>query len=143
MRPRCKMPADGLESGLIDLLADHCRELAALGRPRRETRFPMPERAVAVGDGQQANMRDIVEHRDRRIEQAIAEGLFEIGQRQQLLAQFGAVLELEASDAADLVGGLRALDRAGRDRRMPAVVAVEVAQHVPDRDRSARRGSCF
>ena len=49
-------------------------------------------------------MRDVIEHRDRRIEQAIAEGLLEIRQRQQLLAQFRAVGELEAAHAADAVG---------------------------------------
>src|SRR5262249_34904793 len=68
----------------------------------------------------------------RRIEQAIAEALLEIGERKQLLAQLGAVLQLETPDAADLVGRLRALDCRGRDRRMPAVVTVEIAQHVPD-----------
>ena len=47
--------------------------------------------------------------------------------REQLFAQFRAILQLEAADAADLVGGLRPLDSAGRDRRMPAVVTVEVA----------------
>ena len=78
-------------------------------------------------------MGDIIEHRNRRIEQAIAESLFKIGERQQLLAQFGAVLELEPPHAADAIGGLRAFDRAGRDRGMPAVVAVEIAQHIPDR----------
>jgi len=50
----------------------------------------MPKRPVTVGDRQQADMRDVVEHRNWRIEQAIAEGLFEIGERQQLLAQFRA-----------------------------------------------------
>jgi hypothetical protein len=50
-----------------------------------------------------------------------------------LLAQLGTVLQLEAPDTADLVGGLRALDGAGRHRGVPAVVAVEIAQHIPDR----------
>src|SRR3954453_21622357 len=80
-------------------------------------------------------MGDVVEHRHRRVEQAIAEGLFEIRQRQQLLAQFGAVLELEPPDTTDAVRGLGALDGAGGDRGMPAVMAVEIAQHVPDRSR--------
>src|SRR5262249_11559173 len=78
-------------------------------------------------------MRNVVEHRDRRVEQAVAEGLFEIGQRQQSLAQLRAVLQFETAHATDLVGGLRALDGGGRDRGMPAVVSVEVAQHGPDR----------
>src|SRR5260221_2022879 len=93
----------------------------------------MPESAGAVGDRQQPDMGDIVEHRYRRIEQAITKTLFEIGKRQQLLAQFRPVLQLEPAHAADTVGGLGALDRAGGDRRMPAVVAVEIAQHIPDR----------
>src|SRR6185312_10849376 len=53
--------------------------------------------------------------------------------RQQLLAQFRAVLQLETAYTADLVGRLRAFDRRSRDRRVPAVMAIEVAQHVPDR----------
>ena len=129
----CEMPADRLEAGLIDLLADHFGDLCRVGGPRREARLPMPERPVAVRHRQQPHMGDVIEHRNRRIEQAIAEGLFEIGQRQQLLAQLRAVFQLEAPHAADAVGGLRALDRAGGDRRMPAVMAVEIAQHIPDR----------
>ena len=43
------------------------------------------------------------------------------------------ILEREAADTADLVARLGAFDRAGRNRRMPAVVAIEIAQHVPDR----------
>src|SRR3954462_9396047 len=78
-------------------------------------------------------MGHVIEHRYRRIEQAIAKSLLEVGQRQQLLTQLRAVLQLEAPDAADLVGSLRALDGAGRHRGMPAVVAVEISQHIPDR----------
>ena len=104
------MFAHGIEARLIDLFAHHRDEPLFLARAGRETAFPMPERAVAVGDGQQADVRDIVEERDRRIQQAIAEALFEIGERQQLLAQFTAVRQLETPDAADLVGGLAAFD---------------------------------
>src|SRR6202011_1382323 len=127
-----KMSPDRVKPGLVDLLADHFSDLGGFSGPRGETRLPMPERPVTVGDRQQADMRDVVEHRDRRIEQAIAERLFEVGERKQLFAQFGAVLELEPAYATDTVGGLGALDGAGRDRGMPAVMAVEVAQHVPD-----------
>src|SRR5262249_31678313 len=73
--------------------------------------------------------------RDRGVEQAIAEGLFEVGQREQLLAQLRAVLQPETADAADLVGGLRAFDRAGRNRGMPAIMPVEIAQQIPYRSR--------
>ena len=126
-----QMPADRVEARLIDLLADHLGHLRFLARPRGEARLPAPEGAVAVGHRHQPHMRHVVEQRDRRIEQAIAEGLLEVGQREQLLAQLRAVLEAEAPHAADLVGRRAALDRARRDRRMPAVVAVEVAQHRP------------
>src|SRR6266481_5076835 len=127
-----QMPANRLEAGLVDLFADHRSELRRFSGPRGEARLPMPKRAVTVGDRQQPDMRDVVEHRNRRIEQAIAEGLFEVGERQQLLAQFRAVLQFEAAHAADAVRGLRALDRAGRNRGMPAVMAVKIAQHIPD-----------
>src|SRR5581483_11680137 len=55
------------------------------------------------------------------------------GERQQLLTQLGAILQLEPPDTADLVGGMRALDRRGRNRRMPAIMPVEIAQHRPRR----------
>src|SRR5581483_1372785 len=109
----------GLEPGLINLLGDHLADAPRVVRFGREARFPVPEGAVAVGDRQQADMRHIVEHRDRRIEQAIGKGLLEIGEREQLLAQLRAVLQPEAAYAADLVGWLRPLDRRGGDRRMP------------------------
>src|SRR6202048_4676354 len=120
-----EMPADRLETGLINLFADHFGELRGLRRPGREPRLPMPKRPVTVGDRQQADMPNVVDHRNWRIEQAIAEGLFEIGERQQLLAQFRAVLQFEPPYAADAVCGLRALDHAGRNRGMPAVMAVK------------------
>jgi len=34
--------------------------------------------------------------------------------------------------AADAIGALTALDGAGRNRGMPAIVAVEITQHRPD-----------
>ena len=128
-----QMAPDRVEPGLINLFANHLGDSRRFSGPRGEARLPMPEGPVTIGDRQQANMRDIVEHRNRRIEQAIAEALFEIGQRQQLLAQLGAVLQYEPPHAADAVSGLGALDSAGRDRGMPAVMAIEIAQHVPDR----------
>src|SRR5207244_12063616 len=93
--------ANGLESRLIDVLGHHLRDGLLIRGPGSETRFPLPEGAIAIGDREQADMRHVVEHRDRRIEQAIAEGLFEIGQREQLLAQVRTVLYLEAPDAGD------------------------------------------
>src|SRR4029077_5125652 len=127
-----EMWADRVETGLVDLFAGHCSDLGGFSGARGEARLPMPERPVTVGDRQQADMRNVVEHCDRRIEQAVAEGLFEVGECEQLFAQFGAVRELEPAHAADAIRGLGALDRAGCDRGMPAVMAVEIAQHAPD-----------
>src|SRR5665213_38976 len=118
------MLADRSEAGLVDLLANHLDQPLFFAGASRKTAFPMPEGTVAVGDRQQADMGDIVEQRDWRIQEAIAETLFEIGERQQLLAQFAAVSQLEPTHAADLVGRLAALDGAGGNGRVPAVVAV-------------------
>ena len=98
-----EVPADRLETRLVDIFRDHVGDAVLVLRPRREAGFPVPEGAVAVGHRQQADVGHVVEHRDRRIEQAIAEGLLQIRQRQQLLAQLRAVLQLEAPDTADLV----------------------------------------
>src|SRR5260370_8995805 len=89
------MPADRVKTGLIDLFAYHFGEFRRFSRARGEARLPVPKRAVAVGDRQQPDMRHIVEHRNWRIEQSIAEGLFEFGERQHLLAHFSAVLKFE------------------------------------------------
>src|SRR5262245_59526105 len=123
--------ADRLEARLVDLLADHRRPLGLAPRRRGEPALPVPERAVAVGDGQQADVRHVVEERDRRVEQAVAEGGLQVGERKQLLAQLRAVLQLEAAHAADEVRRQMALDGAGLDRGMPAVVTVEIAQDRP------------
>src|SRR5687767_8965016 len=66
--------ADRLETRLVDLLANHRRQLGLAARRRREAALPVPEGAVAVGDGKQAHVRHVVEQRDRRVEQAVAEG---------------------------------------------------------------------
>src|SRR5580658_3307635 len=103
------MLADGLEPRLIDILADHFGQALLFARRGCEARFPMPEGPVAVGDWKKSHMRDIVEKGDRRIEQAIAETLLEIGQREQLLAQLRAIGKPEAAHAADAVRALSAL----------------------------------
>src|SRR5262245_47313609 len=56
--------ADRLEARLVDLLADHLGHLGLAARRRREPALPVPERAVAVGDGQQAYVCHVVEERD-------------------------------------------------------------------------------
>jgi hypothetical protein len=78
-------------------------------------------------------MGDVVEQRHRRIEQAVTEGLLEVGECEQLLAQLRSILQGEPPDAADPVLRLAPLDGAGLDGRMPALVPVEVPDHVPHR----------
>src|SRR5262249_17483407 len=87
--------ADGLEPGLIDLLADHLGQALLFASPSSKARFPMPEGAVPVGHRQKSHMRHVVEKRDRGVEQTIAEALLEVGEREQLLAQLRAVGEPE------------------------------------------------
>src|SRR5688572_19520892 len=53
--------ADGLETRLVDLLADHRGQLSLAAHRRGESALPVPECAVAVGYGQQANVRHVVE----------------------------------------------------------------------------------
>src|SRR3979490_151869 len=73
-----QMTADRLETGLIDLFADHFGDLRRLRRSRGKARLPMPKRPVTVGDRQQADMRGVVEHPHLRVPQAIGGGLLEI-----------------------------------------------------------------
>src|SRR5262245_15714210 len=130
-RSSLDVASNRIEARLVDLDAHHRDHLRSLAGASGEARFPAPERAVPVGHGQQPHVRHVVEQRNRRIEQAVAEGLLEVRQGQQLLAQLRAVLQAKAAHATDLVGRRAALDRAGGDRRVPALVAVEVAQHRP------------
>src|SRR5439155_24723341 len=67
-----------------------------------------------------------------RVDDAVGALVLAVGERDQLLADAVAVSEREAAHAADLVAALLALDPALGDDVVPAVVAVEVAQHRPD-----------
>ena len=55
-----------------------------------------------------------------------------VRQRNQLLADMSAVAQAEIAHAAHLVGRFAVLDVGFGHRGMPAVMAVEVAQHFPD-----------
>src|SRR5262245_991502 len=126
-----RMPADRFEAGHIDVFAHHPRHRLGLASARREPALPAPERAIAIGDRHQAYMRHIIEERNRRIQQAIGKRLFQVRERQQLLAQYRAVLENKPPHAADLVGLIMPLDHALVHRRMPAIVTVEIADQRP------------
>jgi hypothetical protein len=126
------MGANGGKSSVIDLLADHTPHLLFQAWAGGEGTPPVPERSVAVRDRREPYMGDVVEQRHWRVEQAIAESLLEVRQGQKLLAQLRAVAQKEMPHTADFVGGLVAFDRALANGRMPAVVAVEVAQDRPD-----------
>src|SRR3546814_10835279 len=54
-----------------------------------------------------------------------------VGQRQQLLADEAAVLQVKGAHAADLVGRRGGLDAALGDQRVPGRQAVEVADARP------------
>ena len=124
---------DGIEARLVDLLADQRRQFGFLPRRGAEFGAPFPEGAPAVGHGLQAQDRHIVDQRDRRFQDAIGEAVVAVRQPEQLLAQLAAGGQAKAADAADLVGPPALLDAALRHRGMPALMAVEIAQHSPDR----------
>ena len=123
----------GAEAAFVDIFADHARELRFASCRRVEAGFPVPEGHVAVGHRRKADMGDVVEQRHRRVEQAVAECHVDVGQGEQLLAQLRSVGEVEPPYAADLVRRKSSLDMAVGHRRVPPVVAVEVAQHRPHR----------
>ena len=127
-----QVAAQVLEAGLVDVLRHHLAQLALLARRRGEGRLPVPEGAVAVGHRLQRHGGDVALQRHRRLDDAVGALVFAVGERQQLLADPVAVLQGEAAHAADLVAALVALDPALGDDVVPAVVAVEVAQHRPD-----------
>ena len=120
------------KAGLIDVLRHQPHQFVLAMARRPEFRTPLPEGSLAVGDPLQTDRRDVAHQRQRRFEQAVGQREIRVGQRQQLLAQFAAIGEAEATDRSDRIDRRAALDRTGRDRRMPAIVAVEIAQDPPD-----------
>src|ERR1700722_2310012 len=93
---------------------------------------PFGEGLVAVGDGYQAQGRDIILDAHRAFEDRIGAGHFIIGERQQPLADAPAVLQPEIPDAADLVGRQVLLDAALGDEARPVRQAIEIAHDGPD-----------
>src|SRR5690242_19073068 len=89
-------PAHGLHAGDINLFSHHAGELFLTPRRGGEAAFPVHEAAIAISHRQQAYVRDVVEEGDRRIQEAIAAGHLQIGQREQLLAQLVAIAKREA-----------------------------------------------
>ena len=92
----------------------------------------MPEGPVPVGDALQRHRSDVAPQRHRGVEDAIGRDEILIRERQQLLADLGAVAELEVAHAAHVVRRFAVLDVRFGDGGMPGVVAVEVPQDRPD-----------
>ncbi len=120
------------EPRLVDVLTHHARHLRLFAFAGGERAAPIPKGPVAVGDRQQAYMGNVVEKRNRGVDQTIAERLLEIGQGQQAFAQFRAIAQEEMPYAADFVGTLVAFDRTLADCGMPTIVAIEIAQKRPN-----------
>src|SRR5829696_8662011 len=93
---------------------------------------PFHERLVPVGHRRQAQRCDVVLHPHRRLQDGVGAEHVVVGQPEQLFADAIAVAQAEIAHAADLVGGLAALDAAFRNRRVPVRQAVEVAHAGPD-----------
>src|SRR5688500_3847726 len=72
--------AHSFHAGDINLFPDRAGEFFLAPRRRGEAAFPMPETAIAVGHRQQADMRDVVEEGDGRIQQTIAVAHLQIGE---------------------------------------------------------------
>src|SRR4029079_18432661 len=103
----------------------------ALGRTV-ELGAPFQKRLVAVGHRRQPQRGDVVLNPHRRFQDRIGAEHVEVGQPEQLFADAIAVAQAKIPYAADLVGGLAALDAALRNRGMPVRQAVEVAHARPD-----------
>jgi hypothetical protein len=77
-------------------------------------------------------MGDIVGERDGGLQDAIAEAVRRVRQRQQLLPYLTAFVKLKIAHGADPVGLRALLDDARRHDGMPTLVPVEIAQDRPD-----------
>jgi len=124
--------AHGREACLIDAFGDQPDQFVAAMRRRMELGAPFPEGRVAVGHRLQPHGGDIAHQRQRRLEQAIAQPSVPVGQRKQLFTQFAAVGQPETAYRPDRIDRLATLDLAEGNCRVPAVMAVEVAQDRPD-----------
>jgi len=112
------------------MFSDNFSDLRACASGREPR--SQPNRSGHVGDPAAGDMRDVVEHRNR-VSADIAEGLFEIGESQQLLAAIQSVLQFEPPHAADVpVWRIAARSIDGRHGWLPAVMPLKSVQHIPD-----------
>ena len=78
-------------------------------------------------------MGDVVEQRDRRVEEAVGELHVRVREGEELFAQLRPVRQMEAAHTGHAVGRRAALHRAVRHSGVPAVVPVKVAHDLPHR----------
>ena len=93
--------------------------------------FRFGEGLVRVGDRIKPQVCDVVPHRVGRLLETIGEGVVGIVERQQPLADMGAVFCPEGAHATHHVGILSPLDLGACDRGCPAGQAVEIADQAP------------
>ena len=105
------------------------RKLPFLAAGRVEFRGPAPECALAVRHALQRDVRDVVEQRDRGVQEAVGKGLLGVREGEQAFAQHGAVAEPKAANRADRVGRPSSFDAALLDGGVPAIMSVEVPKH--------------
>ena len=103
----------------------------ALGRAVKFRR-PFDEGPFSVRHRRQTQRRDIVLDAHRRFKDRVGAEHIVVGEAKELLADSVAIAQTEVAHAADLVGGLPALDAAFGDRRVPVRHAIEVAYASPD-----------
>lgn len=125
--------AYGRETCLVDLGRDQIGELLLLAGRGVEAGAPVPEGAVAVGHRLQIDLGHVVVERDVGIDDGVAEPAIPVRERQQPFADIAPVTQVEIAHAADLVGAHRVFQHAAPHDRVPAVVAVEIAQDLPYR----------
>src|SRR5262249_33940593 len=112
--------------------ADQVGELGLAAWRSVEGRLPMPEGAVAVGHRLELQGGDVALQGHCRVENAVGRQVLGVGQSEQLLAGMGAIAQMEIAHTTHLVGRLAVLDAGIGYGGMPAVMTVEVPQHLPD-----------
>ncbi len=136
--PHAERRLEGVETGFVDPFRHHADEaVRGVGR-RAEAGLPDEEGAVVLSHRPEPHRRDVVDERDRRLEQAVGQLAVTVREGDELLAECRPVLEAEGADGPHCVCRLAGLDLACRDRGVPRPVAVEVAEQAPHRVRRRR-----
>ncbi len=126
-----EMPFERVKTALKDIGPNAADQVRLIPRIAGKLRRPFRECARAIGDRGKPQGRHVVPKRHRAFEHRVAAEEVVIRQAHELFSDVVTVLQIEISDATNLVAGQRILDPAVPDARMPFRQSVEIPHTLP------------